>query len=62
MKGIKLGDIGAENNIKMLDGAFLEIDTYKTILSSPSLSVVGRGGTGKSVLNLFWLFLLIPRT
>jgi len=59
MKGIKLGDIRAENDIKMLDGAFLETDDYKAILSSPDrLVVVGRRGTGKSALvyslNKYW--------
>ncbi|ADP98631.1 ATP-binding protein [Marinobacter adhaerens] len=51
MKGNLLGDIRAENDLQMLESAFLETSDYKAILESGDRClVVGRRGTGKSAL------------
>lgn len=51
MKSNILGDIRAENDIFMLDQAFLETPDYKSLLeSSDRCVIVGRRGTGKSAL------------
>lgn len=51
MKGNILGDIRAENDVKMLDQAFYETPDYKSLLDSNDRCViVGRRGTGKSAL------------
>lgn len=72
MKRPILGNIRAENDIKMLDEAFLETDDYKAIINSPDRSVVvGRRGTGKSALvysldkywrsqNKTWVISIVP--
>ena len=59
MKGNILGDIRAENDLAMLNKAFLETADYKTLVESPDRCViVGRRGTGKSALvhklNQYW--------
>ena len=59
MKGNILGDIRAENDLDMLEHAFLETSDYKALLeSSDRCVVVGRRGTGKSALvhklNQYW--------
>lgn len=59
MKGNILGDIRAENDVAMLDKAFLETSDYKSLLESADRCViVGRRGTGKSALvhklNQYW--------
>jgi len=60
MKANILGDIRAENDLAMLDKAFLETSDYRSLLdSSDRCIVVGRRGTGKSAivhkLNQYWL-------
>ncbi len=59
MKGNPLGDIRAENDVNMLEQAFIETQDYKTLVDSIDRSViVGRRGTGKSALAIrlgrFW--------
>lgn len=51
MKGNVLGDIRAEQDIKMLEEAFWESSDYRALLESNDRPiVVGRRGTGKSAL------------
>lgn len=51
MKGNVLGDIRAEQDVKMLEEAFWESSDYRALLESNDRPiVVGRRGTGKSAL------------